>query len=65
MVRVLVVASPLTGHVLPLVPLARALQDAGHEVVVATAGDGVAACPPDVPATDVAPGLRMPPVGTG
>ena len=32
--RVLVVASPLTGHVLPLVPLALALRDAGAEVVL-------------------------------
>ncbi len=61
-VRVLVVASPLTGHVLPLVPLALALRDAGAEVVVATAGDGVAVCPPQLSPTDVAPGLRLGPL---
>lgn len=57
--RVLVVATPLPGHVLPLLPLARALTDAGHEVAVATAGDAVAACEgmPDV--VDVAPDLRL------
>ena len=58
--RTLLVASPLVGHVLPLVPLARALQQAGHQVVVATAGDGVAAarsCGVDV--RDVVPGLRL------
>ncbi len=60
--RVLVVASPLTGHVLPLVPLALALRDAGAEVVVATAGDGVAACPPELRPADVAPGLRLGPL---
>jgi UDP:flavonoid glycosyltransferase YjiC (YdhE family) len=61
-VRVLVVASPLTGHVLPLVPLGRALRDAGHAVTVATAGDGLAACPPGLDPTDVAPGLRLGPL---
>ena len=60
--RVLVVASPLTGHVLPLVPLARALQDAGHTVTLATSGDGLAACPPDLSPTDVAPDLRLGPL---
>src|SRR3954452_4811911 len=57
--RVLLVASPMTGHVLPLVPLARALQDAGHEVTVATAGDAVATCPPGLEVVDVAPGLNL------
>ena len=61
-VRVLVVASPLTGHVLPLVPLALAMRDAGAEVVVATAGDGIAACPPELSPADVAPGLRLGPL---
>jgi UDP:flavonoid glycosyltransferase YjiC (YdhE family) len=61
-VRVLVVASPLVGHVLPLVPLARALREAGHEVTVATAGDGLGVCPPELSPTDVAPGLRMGPL---
>jgi UDP:flavonoid glycosyltransferase YjiC (YdhE family) len=60
--RVLVVASPLTGHVLPLVPLALAMRDAGAEMVVATAGDGVAACPPELSPVDVAPGLRLGPL---
>jgi UDP:flavonoid glycosyltransferase YjiC (YdhE family) len=39
--RVLLVASPLVGHVLPLVPLATALRDEGHDVVVATAAEAV------------------------
>src|SRR5215211_1192422 len=57
--RVLVVASPMAGHVLPLVPVARALGVAGHEVALATAGEGVTACPLDVPVVDVAPGLDL------
>ena len=39
--RVLVVAAPLLGHVFPLVPLALALRDAGHDVVVATGGEAL------------------------
>ncbi|MEV6239847.1 nucleotide disphospho-sugar-binding domain-containing protein [Lentzea sp. NPDC051838] len=39
--RVLVVAAPLLGHVFPLMPLALALRDAGHEVVVATGGEAL------------------------
>jgi UDP:flavonoid glycosyltransferase YjiC (YdhE family) len=59
-VRVLVVASPMVGHVLPLVPLAVALRDAGHDVLVATAEDGVrAASDAGLPVDDVAPGLRL------
>ena len=40
--RVLVTSTPGYGHVLPMVPLARALLAAGHEVLWATAAD---ACP--------------------
>ena len=36
--RVLVVAAPLTGHLLPLVPLAAALHAQGHAVTVASGG---------------------------
>jgi UDP:flavonoid glycosyltransferase YjiC (YdhE family) len=57
--RVLLVAAPMPGHVLPLVPLATALQEAGHDVVLATAGDGVAACPQDLRCEDVAPGFSL------
>ncbi len=39
--RVLVVAGPLLGHAFPLVPLARALQAAGHDVLLATAGQSL------------------------
>jgi hypothetical protein len=59
--RVLVVATPMAGHLFPLVPLTRALRDAGHQVVVATTGDALRACPRDLTAVDVAPGLRLTP----
>jgi hypothetical protein len=36
-VRVLVASVPALGHINPLIPLARGLRDAGHEVVWATA----------------------------
>jgi UDP:flavonoid glycosyltransferase YjiC (YdhE family) len=58
--RVLVVASPMVGHVLPLVPLARAFGDAGHDVLFATAAEGVAAVrKAGVAVHDVAPGLAV------
>lgn len=53
--RILIVSMPLTGHVLPLLPLARALRDAGHEVLIATGGDGLAASRSGLPVRDVAP----------
>jgi UDP:flavonoid glycosyltransferase YjiC (YdhE family) len=54
---VLVVAAPLLGHVLPLVPFATALRVTGHEVLVA-AGD-VAGHVGGLPAHDLAPGFRL------
>src|SRR3954449_8984403 len=63
--RVLVVASPLPGHVLPLVPLATALRAAGHDVLVATAGDALSVCPEGLATVDVAPRLRMRPLFLG
>src|SRR3954453_23961266 len=57
--RVLVVATPMAGHLLPLVPLARALRDAGHEGVVGTTGDPLRVCPEARAAEDVAPRLRL------
>jgi UDP:flavonoid glycosyltransferase YjiC (YdhE family) len=58
--RALFLASPMVGHVLPLVPLARAFGDAGHEVLFATAAEGVdAARKAGVAVHDVAPGLHV------
>ncbi|MBY8870345.1 DUF1205 domain-containing protein [Micromonospora sp. PLK6-60] len=53
--RVLVASAPLVGHVLPLLPLSLALRDAGHEVLVATAADGLGAARAALPVRDVAP----------
>ena len=60
--RVLLVSAPLLGHVFPLVPLGRALQAAGHEVLVATAADGLRVRESGLPVRDVAPGFRFGPV---
>lgn len=40
--RILVTSTPGAGHVHPIVPIARALTDSGHEVVWATAEEGCA-----------------------
>ena len=61
--RVRLVAAPMVGLVLPHVPIAHALRDAGHEVQLATAADGVGAAQrAGVPVQDVAPGLTMGPL---
>ncbi|MBE9375459.1 glycosyltransferase [Saccharopolyspora sp. HNM0983] len=57
--RIFVASAPLLGHVFPMIPLARALRDAGHEVLVATAGHGLAARRHDLPVEDIAPNLRF------
>jgi UDP:flavonoid glycosyltransferase YjiC (YdhE family) len=53
--RVLVVAAPLLGHVFPLMPLAMALRDAGHDVVVATGGEALRVRDSGLPVEDVVP----------
>lgn len=56
----LMVASPGTGHVFPMVPLAWALRSAGHDVLLATTGDGVTVGPTaGLLTVDVAPGVDM------
>ena len=58
--RILVVSAPMDGHVLPLLPVAGALRDAGHEVLVATGPEGMdAARCTGLDARDVAPGLQV------
>jgi hypothetical protein len=51
-VRILVAALGAPGHAFPLVPLARALHDAGHDVTVATG--------PDLEATIATSGVPRP-----
>ncbi|HEX7309183.1 nucleotide disphospho-sugar-binding domain-containing protein [Lentzea sp.] len=53
--RVLVVAAPLLGHVFPLMPLALALRDAGHDVVVATGGEALRVRDSGLTVEDVVP----------
>lgn len=57
--RVLVVAPPLLGYVQSLVPLAWELRTAGHEVLVATAGDAVRVAESGLPVVDVARGFAL------
>jgi len=57
--RVLVVSAPLTGHLLPMLPLADALWEAGHDVLVATGGDAMGADTGDLPVIDIARGLSF------
>jgi UDP:flavonoid glycosyltransferase YjiC (YdhE family) len=50
----------MVGHTLPLVPLAHAFRSAGHDVVLASAADGVAAGrSAGLDARDVAPGFNL------
>lgn len=57
--RVLVVSAPLPGHLLPMLPLADALWNSGHEVLVASGGDALAAGTGNLPAIDVARNVRF------
>lgn len=57
--RILFVSAPLVGHVLPLLPLARAFDESGHTVVVATAGDALAAVPENLAASDITDGTSF------
>jgi len=53
--RVLVVSAPLQGHLLPLIPLAAACRDAGHDVLLASGGDVLGTDTEGLPARDIAP----------
>jgi UDP:flavonoid glycosyltransferase YjiC (YdhE family) len=57
--RVLFVSTPDVGHVFPLVPLAWALRAAGHEVLLATCGEGMIAANAGIQVVDIAPGFSM------
>ena len=58
--RALFVANPLVGHVLPLVPLATAFREAGHDVLFATGDAGLdAARRAGLTTHDVAPGVSV------
>jgi UDP:flavonoid glycosyltransferase YjiC (YdhE family) len=57
--RVMVVSAPLQGHLLPLIPLAVACRDAGHDVLLASGGDVLRTDTAGLPAHDVAPKFRF------
>ncbi|WP_232661094.1 nucleotide disphospho-sugar-binding domain-containing protein [Pseudonocardia sp. TRM90224] len=57
--RVLIVALPLVGHTLPMLPLAVALRAAGHDVQLATGGDALVADTGPLTVHDV--GADLPP----
>jgi UDP:flavonoid glycosyltransferase YjiC (YdhE family) len=54
-VRVLIASAPMLGHAFPLVPVARALQRSGHQVLLATAGDALEASNAGLPTENIAP----------
>ncbi|MBV9843748.1 MAG: DUF1205 domain-containing protein [Kutzneria sp.] len=57
--RVLFVSALGTGHVFPVVPLAWALRSAGHELLVAAAGDALVVEKAGLPVVDVLPGATV------
>ncbi|GAA2263031.1 salmochelin biosynthesis C-glycosyltransferase IroB [Streptomyces amakusaensis] len=57
--RVLFVTYPAIGHVFPTVPLAWALRSAGHDVLVASAGDALKAADAGLHVADVSPGFVL------
>jgi UDP:flavonoid glycosyltransferase YjiC (YdhE family) len=56
---VLFVSAPLLGHAFPLVPLAQAVEAAGHEVMIATAGDALQVGRSGLTTSDLAPGFAF------
>ncbi|MFC7546097.1 glycosyltransferase [Plantactinospora sp. GCM10030261] len=57
--RILFVAVPLAGHLYPMAPLASALRETGHEVLLAAGGDAIAPPPAGHAVADIAPGIDM------
>ncbi|MEV4759304.1 nucleotide disphospho-sugar-binding domain-containing protein [Micromonospora sp. NPDC049559] len=57
--RVLFVSAPLIGHLFPMVGLARAMRDAGHEVLLAAGGDAIATPLAGLPVAETAPGFDL------
>jgi hypothetical protein len=56
---VLIVSAPLLGHLLPMIPLAKALRAAGHSVLIATGEAALKADTGGIDVRDVAPGFRF------
>lgn len=62
--RVLVVAAPLAGHLMALLPLAAAVRAAGHDVAIATGDTALGVDSGGIETHDVTPGLRFGVLGT-
>ncbi|WP_227981936.1 glycosyltransferase [Nocardia spumae] len=60
--RILVVATPLIGHLFPMMPLAEYLHRSGHQVMIATGGDAMVARKSGIPVREVWPRMSMPPI---
>lgn len=58
--RVLFVATPLIGHLFPMMPLALRLADSGHDVLVVTGGDAASARTGELRLESVAPPVHLP-----
>ncbi|WP_040689176.1 glycosyltransferase [Nocardia vinacea] len=57
--RILFVATPLIGHLFPMMPLAEYLHRSGQQVAIATGGDAVVAGKAGIPVRDVWPRVPM------
>lgn len=60
--RVLFLSTPLVSHIYPMVPMAWALRAAGHDVVFATTGPGLAVSAGGVDVIDIDPAGECPSV---
>ncbi|MFB9928618.1 glycosyltransferase [Amycolatopsis halotolerans] len=57
--RILLFSMPAVGHFFPLVPLARAAQAAGHEVLMGSCGEEELLAEAALPIADIAPGITL------
>jgi UDP:flavonoid glycosyltransferase YjiC (YdhE family) len=60
--RALFVAAPHLSHAIPLMPLATAMREGGHDVLLATGGDAVSVRGGGLAVHDLAPGFVLRPV---
>ncbi|MEU3273157.1 nucleotide disphospho-sugar-binding domain-containing protein [Saccharomonospora sp. NPDC006951] len=57
--RLLIVSAPLLGHAFPMVPLARAMRESGHEVLFATGGAALSVADAGLDTADVGSQVRL------
>ncbi|ASR37717.1 hypothetical protein BAY61_24975 [Prauserella marina] len=63
--RLLFVSAPLLGHAFPMVPLARAMRDSGHDVLFATGGAALSVADAGLTTADVGARVRLGRAGLG